>query len=337
MRDVRLVNVVPGGARTLWIAALGSALVVLGTVFAVFAQRESAESVGPSFNGFDVTGSDVPPAEIHQGGPPRDGIPALTDPRFESTAEAREIEPDARVLGVVYAGVAKAYPLSIMNWHEIVNDRFGEAFVVVTYCPLCYTGMAFDAHLDGQRQLFGVSGLLYNSDVLLYDRASDSLWSQILGKAISGPRRGQQLRGVPVVNTTWSAWRSRHPRTLVLSRQTGHPRDYARDPYAGYSESAELIFPVRFRAHGYHPKEKILGIVLGDVAKAYPVSELSRASSPIDDRVGDVPVRVRYDIQARSAEIERTDGEVLPGVMSYWFAWYTFHPQTEVFKAGDEK
>lgn len=283
-------------------------------------------------NGFDLSDTLIPRAEIAHGGPPRDGIPALTDPRFEPAVAVSGMRNDERVLGLVRSGIAKAYPLSILTWHEIVNDRFGDEPIVVTYCPLCFTGMAFEAALDGRRHHFGVSGLLYNSDVLMYDRENESLWSQLLRQAVSGPHKGVRLKQVAMLNTTWANWRARHPDTLVLSRNTGHGRDYGRDPYAGYERSPDVLFPVKFRAQGYHPKEQVLGIELDGVARAYPVSELARGPAEFRDRIGEREVTVRYDDASTTAEILGPDGTVLPSVQAYWFAWYTFNPQTQVYK-----
>lgn len=287
------------------------------------------------FNGFDVADPLIPQSQILRGGPPRDGIPALTDPAFEPAAAA-DLAPDDRVLGLARNGIAKAYPLSIMTWHEIVNDRFDAEPVVVTYCPLCFTGMAFAAALDGRRHDFGVSGLLYNSDVLMYDRQTESLWSQLRRQAISGPLKGRQLQQLPLLNTTWADWLARHPDTRVLSRDTGHRRDYAADPYAGYEQSPQVMFPVRFRAQGYHPKERVLGIELDDVARAYPLSELARGPAEFADRVGGRAVTVRYHDAHDAAEIVDADGTVLASVLVYWFAWYAFHPQTEVYRFQTE-
>lgn len=286
--------------------------------------------------GFDLSNLTVPRAELLPGGPPRDGIPALTDPEFLPAARSAHVSDEDRVIGVFHDGVAKAYPLSLMNWHEIVNDVFGDSPLAVTYCPLCGTGVAFvAADKDGRgRRLFGVSGLLYNSDVVLYDRGTESLWSQLLGRAISGPLQGQELVPVPVANTTWKDWRGRHPNTLVLSDRTGYTRDYGRDPYGAYATSKEVIFPVRFRSKGFHPKQPVLGIVIDGVARAWPLSELSKVGADLDDRVGGRPVRIHFDAEHLTASITDATGAALPGVQSYWFAWYAFHPQTEVFRAG---
>ncbi|WP_373509099.1 DUF3179 domain-containing (seleno)protein [Thiocapsa sp.] len=145
-------------------------------------------------NAFDLSGGLAPPDEIHVGGPPRDGIPALTDPAFVPAAQADFLAPDDRILGLTPGGEARAYPIAILNRHEIVNDGIGGRAVAVTYCPLCGTGVAFDALHTGRRVEFGVSGLLYNSDVLLYDRQTESLWSQIAKQAVTGPMKGQRKR-----------------------------------------------------------------------------------------------------------------------------------------------
>jgi hypothetical protein len=285
-----------------------------------------------TLNGFDVKDLSVDRALVQRGGPPRDGIPALTDPAFIA-AEQAGLKGDDRVIGVAYNGVAKAYPLTIMNWHEVVNDQFGERAVVVTYCPLCFTGMAFFAEREGRRQTFGVSGLLYNSDVLLYDHATDSLWSQLARRAVSGPLNGTELSLLPTHNTTWAEWSRRYPDSLVLSRDTGYRRDYQRDPYLEYAASPELMFPVAFRAQGFHPKELVLGLSLGEIHRAYPVSELLRASLPVEETVAGQTLRVEYDDVHQSGRILDGEGTELSAVMAYWFAWFAFHPQTEIYRA----
>jgi hypothetical protein len=284
-------------------------------------------------NGFDLGGALIPEAEIRQGGPPKDGIPAIDRPRFLSAGEARFLQPGARVLGVLRNGVAKAYPIAILNWHEVVNDRFASEPVVVTFCPLCGTGMAHVARVEDRMLQFGVSGLLYNSDVLLYDRQTASLWSQLLSTAVTGPMKGRRLVSLPVSHTTWSDWRRRHPRTLVLSPDTGHARDYSRDPYAGYAQSEELMFPVRFASRRFHPKEQVIGVELNGRAKAYPFSELARAASPLVDRIGGRRLGILFDAAHRTARAVDAEGDELPGVIAYWFAWYAFRPDTEVFTA----
>lgn len=287
---------------------------------------------GPA-NGFDLGASLVPVGEIEPGGPPRDGIPAIDHPHFVSAAQADFLADDDRVLGIDRNGIRKAYAVRILNYHEIVNDRYGHDAVLVSYCPLCGTGMAFLAPVDGPARSFGVSGLLYNSDVLLYDRETDSLWSQLMKQAISGPLRGQRLQQIAMAHTSWRDWRSRHPDTLVLSTDTGSRRDYTRSPYAGYEDSPELYFPVRHTDTRYHPKEPVIGLSVGDVHKAYPFSELSRTQGLVQDRVAGREVQVYYDRHNRTGRVLAADGSELPSTISYWFAWLAFHPDSGVYTA----
>ncbi|WP_409559344.1 DUF3179 domain-containing protein [Accumulibacter sp.] len=291
----------------------------------------------PVKNGFDLAGALVPAEEILAGGPPRDGIPAIDQPVFLPARAPGDLKLQDRVLGVLVNGVAKAYPLAILNWHEIVNDHFGKTPVTVTYCPLCGTGMAFLAEVAGQAMKFGVSGLLYNSDVLLYDRRTESLWSQIDRRAISGPHQGVRLVSLPLEHTSWLDWRQRHPDTLVLSRDTGQVRDYNRDPYAGYENNRETYFPVRFRAQGYHPKERVLGLEIDGQFKAYPFAELAKTDGTVGDRVGGRAIVVRFDAQHANATAQDADGKLLAGVVGFWFAWYAFHPETLVYKARTQE
>ncbi len=304
---------------------------LLAVCLALLTGPQSA-AAAPVKNGFDLAGALVPAEAILPGGPPRDGIPAIDRPRFLPAAAA-DLKPEDRVLGVALNGQAKAYPIAILNWHEIVNDRFGEVPVAVTFCPLCGTGMAFLARIGGQPAAFGVSGLLYNSDVLLYDRQSGSLWSQIDRRAISGRHRGARLEALPLEHTTWLDWRRRHPQTLVLSRDTGHARDYASNPYTAYERSGDIHFPVRFRAQGYHPKERVLGVEIDGRFKAYPFSELARTGGVVRDRLAGRRITVRFDGASQNATVRDEQDEPLPGVVAFWFAWYAFHPDTEVFKS----
>ncbi len=284
-------------------------------------------------NGFDLTDALIPIDEVLPGGPSRDGIPAIDHPRFVAASAAGFIAEDDRVLGVVRNGVSKAYPLSIMNWHEIVNDRFGDERVVITYCPLCGTGMAFLADTTDSSLTFGVSGLLYNSDMLLYDRQTESLWSQIMAQAISGTHKGRRLLAIPMSHTSWSDWRQRHPETLVLSQDTGFSRDYQRTPYAGYETSRKLFFPVKFRAQGYHPKERVLGLEIDGQYRAYPFAELAKTGGKLLERIAGRNIEIRFDAAHQTARVIDENGRELPAVIGYWFAWYGFHPETEVYRA----
>jgi hypothetical protein len=250
-------------------------LAIVGILLGVVVYK-FAVSAGPS-NGFDLSNATLPRDQILRGGPPRDGIPALTDPELIAAMDAEYLEPTDRVVGITLKGQSRAYPIAILNWHEIVNDEIDGQRFAVTYCPLCGTAVAFDATIDGTPTDFGVSGLLYNSDVLLYDRNTESLWSQILSKAVSGKRVGEALTPIPISHTTWRDWLAKHPDTLVLSDDTGHFRDYQRDPYAGYEESRYTYFAVNNKSpDNYHPKEIVVGLGIDGVYKAYPFIELDK-------------------------------------------------------------
>ena len=288
---------------------------------------------GAEKNGFNLTDALIPEDEIHSGGPPRDGIPSIDEPRFVKPADAHFLQADDRVLGISRNGVSKAYPIAILNWHEIVNDGFAGEPVVVSFCPLCGTGMAYLATVDDQVLYFGVSGLLYNSDMLLYDRQTQSLWSQLRRQAVSGPMKGVKLQALPAEHTQWADWKQRHPTTQVLSNETGYKRDYTRNPYAGYGMSRNLYFPVAQQDQRFHPKEPVLGIELAGQFKAYPFTELKKSAATVHDMLAGQPVVVKYDQGHNAAIALDAQGALLPAVTAYWFAWYAFHPDTRVYVA----
>lgn len=291
--------------------------------------------IAQSKNGFDLREALIPMNEIISGGPPRDGIPAIDHPKFTVAAEADYLKAFDRVLGIVRNGIAKAYPIRILNWHEIVNDKFGDEPVVITYCPLCGSGVAYLAIVGGEPRTFGVSGLLYNNDVLLYDRETESLWSQILSRAVSGHSKRSELQMIPLLYTTWADWKKRHPESVVLSTNTGFSRDYGRDPYGGYEESERIMFPLAHRDNRYNAKEVVLGVEVNDKYIAFPFSELEKAASPVKRKFNGTELIVNFDAFHESASVTNTAGEVIPGIILYWFAWVAFHPDTEVFTAEE--
>lgn len=287
-----------------------------------------------SKNGFDLSESLIPSRDILQGGPPRDGIPSIENPKFVSAKEADFMRSNDRVIGITVNGEARAYPINILNWHEIVNDQIKGTSVSVTYCPLCGTGLVYDAKVDGKILKFGVSGLLYNSDVLLYDRQTETLWSQILSKAINGPLKGKKLTMIPSSQTSWASWLKKQPNTKVLSTDTGFSRDYRRSPYGDYDDNTETYFPVTARSRAYHPKERVLGISVNGKYKAYPFVELGKlGKTTLKDQFEGQSLTVNFDVANRDGEVLDASGKPLELVNGFWFAWYAFHPGTAVFKA----
>lgn len=288
-------------------------------------------------NGFDLSNAILPVDQILHGGPPRDGIPALSNPKMIRAGEASYLSAQDRIVGINLGGQSRAYPISILNWHEIVNDAINGRRFAITYCPLCGTAVAFDARIDGRDTDFGVSGLLYNSDVLLYDRDSESLWSQIMKQSISGPRVGSRLTALPISHTSWSDWLHKHPDSLVMSDDTGYARDYSRDPYDGYETSRHTYFSVNNEApDNYHPKEVVLGLAVDGVYKAYPFIELNRqGKSRFSDSVNGKQFHFDWDSANRSIEVSDAAGNKVAAIQGFWFAWFAFHPDTELFKAAN--
>jgi len=288
-----------------------------------------------NYNGFKIDNPSIPKSEIRHGGPGRDGIPSIDNPKFLSASNASYLKDNDRILGVSINGVSKGYPIRIMDYHEIVNDQFNGKPVVITYCPLCGSGISFDAKIDGQKRTFGVSGLLYNSDVLLYDHETQSLWSQIMFEAISGPSKGKLLNPIITTSTTWEKWKALHPDTKVLSTETGHSRNYDRSPYGNYNQERRLYFPVKNQSDKYHPKELVIGINIGNKYKAYPFSELeNKGQSQISDSFNGQELIIEYDKSSGYTHIKTTEGKELPGTTLFWFAWYAFHPDTEIYIAN---
>lgn len=291
------------------------------------------------FNGFDLSNSLIDKKDIVQGGPPRDGIPSISTPRYLNAGEADFMKADDIVLGFTLGESAYAYPRHILNWHEIVNDEIDNQAVVITYCPLCGSGIAFSSNVAGEKLSFGVSGLLYNNDLIFYDHQTESLWSQIEKRSIAGKLVGNKLKQLHLEHTTWSAWRKKYPDSKVLSNEQGFKRNYRHDPYTGYDTSSQVFFKtLRSTPSDYHTKEKVLGITIGESAKAYPFSELrSNAKASFEDTLNGVSYNVLWNADAESATIESINGETLTPTVAFWFAWYNFHPDTDIFKTSKER
>lgn len=292
----------------------------------------------PEKNGFDLSNATIPVDEIHSGGPPRDGIPSIDKPRFEGVEAAdRWLKAGDVVISLSLEGERRAYPLRILVWHEIVNDRFGERPVAVTYCPLCGTAMAFDARVDGSRRTFGVSGLLYNSDVLMYDRQTESLWSQLAMKAVSGPAEGTPLELLPSVHMEWGKWKETYPQGRVLSRKTGSSRNYGRTPYKSYEKTERLMFPARKYRDELKNKTWIVGLHLGDYSAAFPLGELKGAGE-VEAKLGEQRLRIHHDAEEGTVRAETVpEGKRIPTTRVYWFAWQAFYPETALWRAPGER
>ena len=293
------------------------------------------------------------------GGPPKDGIPSIDDPKFIEAGDTESPEDDATVLGVVGDDEAKAYPRRVLVQHEIVNDHLDGAPVAVTYCPLTGTAQGFRRGDTG----FGVSGMLINNNLIMYDRELDRWWPQIPAVSIPGPWSdtpgGATLREFDVIRTTWGAWRDRYPDTVVLSEATGYARNYDRDPYGarGYYQNDNTIFGNLHESDRYHSKRWVYGVRNEEGVAAFLANSV-RESGVVNGAVGDVPYVAVYDpgldtgIVYRNpdgASFEFEDGwvrdengdehspEDLPlqralSFDAFWFGWFAYYPHTAVYE-----
>jgi hypothetical protein len=234
--------------------------------------------------------------EIQWGGVRVDGIPALDNPAMLPADEAAYLEPAEPVFGLAWKGAARAYPLRIMDWHEMANDVVGGVPVSLAYCTLCGAGIAFDGRApNGETYTFGSSGFLYRSNKLMYDHQTRTLWNQLTGEPVLGPLAGGeepalQLELLPVVLTTWEAWQAQHPDTLVLDIQTGYERPYRPGAaYGGYFASEETMFPVWQRSDLLEAKERIYALRIDGVPKAYPLGLLVQ-EGVVNDTLAETPV-----------------------------------------------
>lgn len=262
---------------------------------------------------------------IASGGPPRDGIPPVDEPRYEAAAEADAwLQQDDIVFGLDYNGEIKAYPQLVLVWHEIVNDTIGGEQVSVTYCPLTGSAVGFRGQASGVSEIldFGTSGNLVNSNLLMYDRPTDSFWPQILGIAIEGPSRGRVLEEFPVVWTSWGRWKAQYPQTEVLSRDTGFFRSYGSDPYGsyrsdgGYYRSGEPFFPVMTRDDRFPSKEVVMGVKLGNGRLAVHKASV-REERVANISLADAPLVALYDDALDTVRVYRSD----PGGQRLTFEW----------------
>ena len=322
-------------------------------------------SIDPNFRLFLGPGvaHEIRLEEIVWGGVVKDGIPALVNPSLVAAAEAGYLTQDELVFGVEIDGDARAYPLRIMDWHEMFNDVIGGVPVALAYCTLCGSGILFETQREGEAAplVFGSSGFLYRSNKLMYDRRTNSLWNQFTGRPVVGPLTGSgiELKVRPVAITTWRDWQARHPDTRVLSLETGHVRDYRPGaPYGDYFASPDLMFPALVRDQELQPKDYVFAIRGAGHEKAWPLSRFE-GGAVVNDRAGVIDVVLIGDAATRTVRAYRSEGlrfkahadrpdlllagaetwrvtedalvgpsgrrlTRLPGHIAYWFAWSGF-------------
>jgi len=280
----------------------------------------------------DFTRARVPLEEFVSGGPGRDGIPAIDRPRFITATDVTDLAPDEPVIGLVVGDEAKAYPLRTLIWHEIVNDEIGGVPVTVTYCPLCNTSIVFDRRIDERVLDFGTTGMLRHSDLVMYDRQTESWWQQFSGQAIVGRLAGRSLSMLPSRLESWENFRQRAPSGRVLVPNDPRARRYGANPYVGYDRSP---FPFLFRGkvpRGIAPMMRVVAV--DDLAFTLPlvrdrgtiehegleISWTSGQRSALDRR------RVDKGDDVGNIVVKR-DGAEVPHVVTFAFAFFAFNPR----------
>jgi hypothetical protein len=289
-----------------------AALVLTGLLVPTAACAQGEDSEARQLAGSDEWRTDfgrhsVPLSEIVSGGPQKDGIPAIDHPRFESAAQAGEWLDDRHPVMIVEAGdAAKAYPLGILIWHEIVNDEVGGRPITVTYCPLCNTALAFDRRLGDRVLDFGTTGKLRQSDLVMYDRQTESWWQQAVGEAIVGELTGQRLEPVPANTYGWETARRLYPDVRVLSRDTGYPEyetsgRYGQNPYAGY-DSRSGPYPRFFAGDIEEDLPAMERVAALDVGSGWAVGFGTLADrGPVNARFEEIDLVVLWEPGAASA------------------------------------
>lgn len=310
----------------------------------------------------------VPLDKIVSGGPPKDGIPSIDYPQFENVSDVTFLNDNDLVIGVVLNGEVKAYPLPILVWHEIVNDMIGNTPIAITYCPLCFTTQVFDRTINGTEVEFGTSGKLYNSNLVMYDRSTDSLWSEALGLAIKGDLTGYNLKTYPSDIVRWGDWKLLYPDSQVLTEKTGFIRPYGTDPYGDYYSQPTIYFPVDHQDDRLPPKKIICGYHHGSNYKAYKLDDIE-SSKIINDDVGGkkiliaslYPDMVRAfdrNVDGKILGFDYSNGEIIDKETNskwnieglaisgplkgahlerltlhsgFWFAWAAFHSGTAIY------
>lgn len=241
------------------------------------------DSPGPD-NSVENSPWSIPESEVRDGGPGKDGIPSVDDPVFDIIeASGKQLDDEELVVGFKYGDIVRAYPHEILDWHEIVNDKMDDLSFSVIYCPLTGSATVWNREHEGKNTTFGVSGLLYNTNIIPYDRQTNSNWSQMRLECVNGERMGDQPETFNLIETTWKTWRTMYPNSEVLTTNTGFNRNYGRYPYGGYRTNSQLIFPVSNLDDRLHPKERALAVIVDDQARGYPINRFGESN--LDEQV----------------------------------------------------
>lgn len=285
-------------------AGLHAAVIALATILFLGCSDKVDTSLNPDGTrnsggggsiGGDQSGWLIPVNEVFDGGPGKDGIPALLNPPMILPAEATYLKEFDLVIGLKVGSDIRAYPHAILDWHEIINDQIGGKPYAITYCPLTGTSIGWGRMLNGQETTFGVSGLLFDTNLMPYDRLTNSTWSQMRLQSVNGSLIGQFAETTPMVETTWKTWKSLYPQTRVVGTNTGFSRPYGTFPYIrGGSDYRDdngfLLFPVANDDTRLPRKDRVLGLVVGEMSKVYKISDFPASVGTINDTFNGLPV-----------------------------------------------
>ena len=314
----------------------------------------------------------IPKDEVYDGGPGRDGIPALDKLQFNNVENTNYLQNSSLVIAINIDNEIRVYPHAILDWHEIINDAIGNNKFAITYCPLTGSGIGWNRIIDGEATTFGVSGLLYNTNLIPYDRKTGSNWSQMKLQSVNGPLISKFVSVVPIVETSWATIKSAFPNAKVVSTNTGYSRNYEQYPYGDYrTNNSSLLFPVDHKDNRVLAKNRVLGIFDGEKTKAYQIVDFSSPGEILIDKFnskrflvyGNIAknIIVAFDISNLDSTVTfkildsdlpwifKDSGNIkynLFGIsansniklkpaksfISYWFAWAAFYPNTDLYE-----
>jgi hypothetical protein len=287
---------------------------IIFAIFCIFISTSCQKTMEPRII-IDRSDWLIPADQVYDGGPGKDGIPALINPLFVSPSEVKYLSGEDLVIGIKIGDEIRAYPHPILDWHEIVNDEIEGTKFAITYCPLTGSGIAWERIINGKETTFGVSGLLYNSNLIPYDRMTDSYWSQMLMLCVGGELKGTKVKILPIVETTWKTWLEMYPNTKVISSLTGYDRPYGYYPYGDYRTNHDLLFfPISYDDRRLPRKERVHGIIVKDKSRVYRILSFPDSISLINDNLNGVPIVVigsRGKNFVVSFERELPDGTIL--------------------------
>lgn len=299
-------------------------LAVIAAIFLVGPETNESDNLSTSYNGVEI----VPDLT-------KDAIPPLTNPEYENGLNQLDwLNDDDRVIGIEVNGDARAYPLKIMSYHELVNDTIGGEEVAITYSPLCGSSLLFSRQLNEQPLEFGNTGALYEGCSVMYDTQTNSYWWQVSGQSIRGDYIDQALTILPSTVLSWSEWRSAFPLTRVLSIETGHNRNYLADPFTEYYTVEDVVgFPPSQTDDRLSGKEPVVGITVGEKHKAYAVKDTK--DKTIEENFNGQDIKIIGNKAGNSAQVFFVNGtskKPAPATNAFWFAWFVAHQDTELYQ-----